>query len=204
MEDINPKQEEILAAAKKVFENFGYKKTTLDDVAAQLTISRTALYYYYKNKDDLFLALSQYELNKYEQELKNAINACSTIEEMLVAFCKCFLPKRKQFREIYKLDPEESTLPFAIQKKIKSMNNAIHINILTTIFKNDKKISQLSNLGYFMTILTYSIRGIVFSSFDVSAKQLENDMLSFFKIFYNGLLYTISENSAHRNSKDKL
>jgi hypothetical protein len=84
------------------------------------------------------------------------------------------------------------------------MNNAIHINILSTIFKHDKKINQLSNLGYFMTILTYSIRGIVFSSFDASTKQVENDMLSFFKIFYNGLLYTISENSAHRNSKDKL
>jgi len=44
------KNEEILEAARAVFILHGIRKATMDDIAKTINITRTALYYYYKNK----------------------------------------------------------------------------------------------------------------------------------------------------------
>jgi AcrR family transcriptional regulator len=44
------KKEEILEVAKVHFANKGYERTSLDDVAKDLNITKPALYYHFKNK----------------------------------------------------------------------------------------------------------------------------------------------------------
>ncbi|WP_225409078.1 TetR/AcrR family transcriptional regulator [Stigmatella hybrida] len=47
----------ILEAARGCFLQFGYAKTSLDDIAQRANISRTLIYRKFKNKDDIFSAL---------------------------------------------------------------------------------------------------------------------------------------------------
>ena len=54
---IEEKKHQILQAATEVFGTYGYKKTSMQDIADALDISRPALYQYYKNKEAVFLAL---------------------------------------------------------------------------------------------------------------------------------------------------
>jgi AcrR family transcriptional regulator len=55
-----PEQREaILDAAFRCFARHGYRRTSLADIAGEAELSRPALYYYFKNKDDVFRALSQ-------------------------------------------------------------------------------------------------------------------------------------------------
>jgi AcrR family transcriptional regulator len=54
------KREQILGAAKSVFGKLGYSKATLDDIAHAIGLKKPTLYYYYKNKEVLFIeAFSQ-------------------------------------------------------------------------------------------------------------------------------------------------
>ncbi len=46
-------REAILEQAASLFGSEGYRKTRLEDVAAQFDISRAALYYYFKNKQEI-------------------------------------------------------------------------------------------------------------------------------------------------------
>ncbi|MHA2936868.1 TetR/AcrR family transcriptional regulator [Vibrio sp. RC27] len=65
--DIEEKKYQILQAATEVFGTYGYKKTSMQDIADALDISRPALYQYYKNKEAVFLALVEHTLNMGEQ-----------------------------------------------------------------------------------------------------------------------------------------
>jgi AcrR family transcriptional regulator len=47
----------ILEAALEVFKEKGYFKSTMDDIAAKLGISKSAIYQYFESKDKLFAAL---------------------------------------------------------------------------------------------------------------------------------------------------
>ena len=46
MDDMMQKQ--ILAASQKLFQQFGYPKVNMDDVAKAVGKGRSSLYYYYK------------------------------------------------------------------------------------------------------------------------------------------------------------
>lgn len=48
------KRDQILTAAERVFDAFGYAATTMDAVAAEAQLSKGSLYNYFQNKEDLF------------------------------------------------------------------------------------------------------------------------------------------------------
>ncbi len=53
------RQDAILDAAFVAFSNYGYRRTTMDDIAQGVGISRSALYLHYRNKEDIFKSLTK-------------------------------------------------------------------------------------------------------------------------------------------------
>jgi AcrR family transcriptional regulator len=56
----NPTEErrrQIMEAALACFVRKGYHKTTMDDIVAECGLSKGTLYWYFENKDDLFVSL---------------------------------------------------------------------------------------------------------------------------------------------------
>lgn len=51
------RRERVLTAARWCFLNFGYAKTSLEDIAKRANLSRTLLYRIFKNKEDIFTAV---------------------------------------------------------------------------------------------------------------------------------------------------
>lgn len=51
-------KQKIGSAAMKCFEKYGLEKTTLDDIASAVGLNKASLYYYYKNKEDIFLEVA--------------------------------------------------------------------------------------------------------------------------------------------------
>ncbi len=61
-------REKIIAEAIAVFLEKGYDKTTLDEIAARLDVTKPALYRYFKGKDELFLSsIVETAVTEYEQ-----------------------------------------------------------------------------------------------------------------------------------------
>ncbi|WP_347159972.1 TetR/AcrR family transcriptional regulator [Pontibacter chitinilyticus] len=68
------KKEQILEAAKVVFGKLGYSKATLDDIAAAIGLKKPTLYYYYKNKELLFI-------EAFSQEWRESLSRIKRIAE---------------------------------------------------------------------------------------------------------------------------
>lgn len=56
----DPRRKAILKAAFEAFSAYGFRRTTMEDIARASGMSRAALYLHYRNKDDIFRSLSQY------------------------------------------------------------------------------------------------------------------------------------------------
>ena len=70
--DLN--RENILKIAREIFSKYGYKKTTLDDIANAVRKGKSSLYYYFKSKEDLFQAVIMKEVEILARELEIVIN----------------------------------------------------------------------------------------------------------------------------------
>ncbi len=65
---------EIINASIVVFSKFGYKKTTMEDIGNAVGKSKHGLYYYFKNKEDVFKAVVEKEAQELYVVLKLAIS----------------------------------------------------------------------------------------------------------------------------------
>ena len=61
----SPQREAILVAATAAFLRYGFKKTSMDDVARAAGVSRQGLYLYFDKKDVLFREALQYLVSYY-------------------------------------------------------------------------------------------------------------------------------------------
>lgn len=67
-------RENILKIAQEIFSKYGYKKTTLDDIANAVRKGKSSLYYYFKSKEDLFQAVILKEVEILVKELDAVIS----------------------------------------------------------------------------------------------------------------------------------
>jgi AcrR family transcriptional regulator len=77
----NIRRREILAAAFECFIQYGHAKTTFDDVARKTEVSRSLLYAYFKDKEDLFLSVARELLDEQRQKTEAVLKSGSSDEE---------------------------------------------------------------------------------------------------------------------------
>lgn len=79
-------RENIINAASIAFSKYGYKKTTLDDIASFTNVSKTGMYYYFKNKEEVFNEVIKKEASKMQEYLSEMINQENTPIDKVFAY----------------------------------------------------------------------------------------------------------------------
>lgn len=69
--------DKIVSKAAEIFNYFGYKKTTMDEIARQLGKGKSSIYYYFSSKEEIFQAVVRKEANVLEKQVRMAINDAS-------------------------------------------------------------------------------------------------------------------------------
>ena len=78
------KQQQILDAAAEVFAEEDYKRASTDDIAARAGISKGLLFYYFKNKQSLYLYVADHLRSLVERHLeKERLAGISDFFDML-------------------------------------------------------------------------------------------------------------------------
>lgn len=96
----NPKREEILEAGSECFARFGFDKTTLDDIGQLAGLNKASLYYYFKNKEEIFIAVVLSETQAFISDLKAKTQAFSDVRKQV----KFFLSERiRRYGEVIHL-----------------------------------------------------------------------------------------------------
>jgi AcrR family transcriptional regulator len=84
-------REHILLAAKDVFIEMGFERTSMDVVAARAATSKRSLYAHFESKDKLFLAVVDLVRELYLGKLKTPSDYSADTAEAVVLFCGRFL-----------------------------------------------------------------------------------------------------------------
>ena len=78
-----PTHDRIVAAAYRCFDQFGIRKTTIDDIAAESGLSRPTIYRYFAGKDEIVRHISALEIRKVNDELRRRISRADTFVDLL-------------------------------------------------------------------------------------------------------------------------
>lgn len=81
---------EVLRAAARTFNRLGFHIATLDDVAEELGVTKPALYYYAKSKDEILFACGQLALDALQGALKTSDDEDITGLDRLTRFFRLY------------------------------------------------------------------------------------------------------------------
>jgi AcrR family transcriptional regulator len=77
------KREEIISFASDLFQRYGLKKTTMDDVARICRIGKATLYKFFKNKEELYKEIIKSEMEEIFSNIMESIKEIKGIREKL-------------------------------------------------------------------------------------------------------------------------
>ncbi|WP_163325141.1 TetR/AcrR family transcriptional regulator [Draconibacterium mangrovi] len=79
-------RQQIIEAAGIIFERYGFKKTTMDDIAYAAGKGKSSLYYYFKNKEEVFEAVVAHEAKQLVAEINRAIDTSHSAVDKLRSY----------------------------------------------------------------------------------------------------------------------
>jgi AcrR family transcriptional regulator len=77
-------RERILAAAERCIERHGIRKTTMDDVASEVGLSRPSVYRYFADRDDLLIELISRRARVLLDGARKSISRQSSLSDQIV------------------------------------------------------------------------------------------------------------------------
>jgi len=101
--------ETIYTAALKTFSRFGYQKTTVEDIAKTINMTKGNLYLYVKNKKDLYRGTVAWALQNWQLRVAAAVDRETDARRRFEVMCfKAveYLSSDKYFRQVLIHDPD--------------------------------------------------------------------------------------------------
>lgn len=151
-------KEDVILAAQKLFQQFGLRKTTMEDIAKAMGKGKSTLYYYYKSKDEVFDAVVTKEIEEVFKKTRSAIERVNTAEEKFKVYLKISLKAVKSKVNLYKIVRSElADEPSTINKQIKKFNTGEYLVIKEILNLGIENKEFTSSLKDEIDLLAYSI-----------------------------------------------
>ena len=189
---------EILDTAQELFGKYGFAKTTMSDIAKQLGLSKASLYYYYPDKDSIYLAVITKEQVQFINMLHDSILKTENPTDILYQYVQIRIKyfsvmmnlNRARFESFMRMNEamknswkefrkkEEIEIQFVLQKGIDQGVFGVE--------KLDKTTSLF--LDTFKGLIFYYLKNKDFNFLDKSDfMALEEQLTLFTSIFIKGI-----------------
>lgn len=196
------RRQQILVAAKKIFYQKGFNKSTMEDIAHAAELSPGTLYLYFKNKDELFASLSlrilRYLLIRLEEiEKQEAENSWKRLGLLQDAICDVYEFDPLMFVKMFHLQSGDTyqNLTSQLQAEIRKLSRtSLHsiARLIEDAMDKQKMIPQSS--GKLAEMIWAFFSGVVL--FDANKKIIKNkesDLKTTLKIAFDIFLRGIQK-----------
>jgi AcrR family transcriptional regulator len=156
---------DIIDTARTLFKQYGFKKTTMGDIARSLGRGKSSLYYYYPGKEEIFEAVLQTEMDELLDQIYRSISAASSSKEKLTIYCRCRLNKLNQLYNLSDALKSEIAELHCVMADLKSKFDTSHVKLVKEILEEGvnngefKKISA-DNIELVAYLMVSSFRGL--------------------------------------------
>jgi TetR/AcrR family transcriptional repressor of mexJK operon len=157
------KKEKILEAAHQRFLHYGYSKTTMNEIAGDLALSKALLYYYFPDKSQLYIAVMRKLANEYLGVLNENADRFTDLKEAFLFQINTnheFIVNNYNFFDFFKLN--EQNLPDTIWEIVNQIHGAEKLLLVNMLNKEiaSGKIAAIKDPEKMIDLLLDAIEGI--------------------------------------------
>ena len=190
MVDKDEYRRRIIIGAAKVFSRFGFKKTTMDEIARELKMGKSSIYYYYKSKEQIFEAVVLREANILRNELTTAIKSVESPIEKMQKYISVRMRTFEKLANYYNAIFDKNLDHYEFIERIREKYDREEMAILRLIVYDGirKKVFSVENSEYTAMAVQTTMKGLEVPLF---WKKREGDIDHRMKAILDVLFYGI-------------
>lgn len=185
-------KDDITREAQKLFQAYGLKKTTMEDIAKALGKGKSTLYYYYQSKEQIFEEVLQKELQEVFIQTKFAVETAHSAEEKLKIFAVTRIKVLSNMLNLYRLVCGDFVEHASCAKGLFNEYSQKEISLIKSILEfgiNSGEFSKAleQEMDLLPSVVVSSIRGIERDFFNDKLIGLEHQIGAISNLMVNGL-----------------
>ncbi|MEJ5316399.1 MAG: TetR/AcrR family transcriptional regulator [Tenuifilum sp.] len=142
-------RENIISAATEVFSRYGFKKTSMEDIARALRMGKSSIYYYFKGKEEIFQAVVDREANLLRVKVKEILESGLPVTEKLRSYVKMRMDLIKQLSNYMEILKNDDLMNLELTEKFRKKYDDEEITIVKQMLeeginRNELKVKDLN------------------------------------------------------------
>ncbi|NTW26476.1 MAG: TetR/AcrR family transcriptional regulator [Lentimicrobium sp.] len=191
MLDKDEVKEAIVNVARHIFSKFGFKKTTMDEIAVASRKGKSSIYYYFASKEEIFQAVVEKEALILKQELINAINQADSPAQKLKAHVLVRMRSMEKLANFYSAIKDDYLSHLDFVEKIRKKYDQEEIQMMENILKEgvQNNIFEINDTALAAIAIVTALKGMEIPLFwGVEEKDIERRLDHLINILFNGVL----------------
>ena len=184
-------RKKIIITAGEIFSHYGFKKTTMDEIAKALKMGKSSIYYYFSSKEEIFEAVVLYEANVLRNELTTAIKSVESPVEKLRNYVFVRMKSFEKLSNYYNAIFDKNLDHFDFIETVRSRYDREELAILRLLLYHGarKKVFNVKNSEYTALAVQTTLKGFEVPLFwkkkEVNIEERLNATLD---VLFNGIL----------------
>lgn len=178
----------IITKSQAIFERFGYKKTTIADIARALTKGKSSIYYYFNSKEEIYIAVLEAEANQLKKKVLQAVNAEPLAESKIKAYIETRMLSLKNLTNLNNYI-QNSFLPDERLRKLRESYDNVEIKIILDILNYGihKNRFSVKNPELTAIMLLTIIKSLEIPVLNESLESLQDRIDELLPILFHGI-----------------
>lgn len=190
MSSLSQTRDAILSAARSLFAQYGFKKTSMDDVARLAHVGKGTIYRHFENKEDLFAVLIQRESEALIHNLALEVKRAPDTEAKVRAFVEYRMLHFKELASRLQLTDETimELLPLADGARKEYFEK--EIDLLAEVFSTGHRsgLFDVKRPRLVAVVVLASLQGMEITLLRMrETLELEEGTAEALRIFFRGL-----------------
>jgi AcrR family transcriptional regulator len=152
----------ILQVAARLFARYGFKKTSMDEIAQGARVSKATIYQHFSSKEEVLAVAVRQESEALVQALIQAVNSAESHEDKLRAFVKVRLSLIAEKRDLHQMSDEvlHETMPLVEEARQAYFKREVRLLQLVLEKGRDAGCFHLDRPREVALVLLSALRGL--------------------------------------------
>jgi len=184
-------KEIIILAAQKRFAQHGYSKVTMDEIAADICTSKSALYYHFADKDEIFKEVLLLEQKEFFKQAKHLLKQEGSAQERLRRYFKLRIDLITRLQNLGAID---SGTPKEIRPALRSLfsefvakDRAVIVQILSLGADKEFVPDRLDAIADLISHVFHGLR-LRQRSLEIPIEQFSTEIMLLADVVLNGVV----------------
>lgn len=184
-------QNSILSKSRELFQQFGYNKTTLTDIAKSVGKVKSAIYYYFSGKEEIFAEIVKVEADQFWKELKKNIEQQITPVDKLHTYIETRVKLMQKISQRYSFLKQEFFELMPIVEANRKTADAEEKEYITQLLASHEKYrnTEYKIVQFKAEMLVNTIKGLEIQMYVTDEVLIDKKSLPIFSdVILNGIL----------------